>query len=273
MLPELIRMACTAFGAWGPATEHGGLVQLRALDFGSGPFANYTVLAVHREDPGNPDHAFASVSFPAFVGVITGIAQNGIGVSEKVWMTYDKRSLQPGSYNGEADVFVLRDILEKTNTREEAAARLAKADRTWGMWIGVGDFASQKFDLVAYRQSDSTVYNDVTMPSMTGQPYLEAVAYVDSHPQPSGDGPNGTLPTALQDFYGSISLTNAKTITQYHRTGDLHIATYDYKTKDMFVSIGRINKDGNYGAEGGSEWKAYNRPYLHFSLEELWQGL
>lgn len=40
---ELIRMACTAFGAWGPATEHGGLVQLRALDFGSGPFANYTV--------------------------------------------------------------------------------------------------------------------------------------------------------------------------------------------------------------------------------------
>lgn len=88
-------------------------------------------------------------------------------------------------------------------------------------WIGVGDFASQKFDLVAYRQSDSTVYNDVTMPSMTGQPYLEAVAYVDSHPQPSGDGPNGTLPTALQDFYGSISLTNAKTITQYHRTGDV----------------------------------------------------
>lgn len=69
------------------------------------------------------------------MGVITGIAQNGIGVSEKVWMTYDKRSLQPGSYNGEADVFVLRDILEKTNTREEAAARLAKADRTWGMYV------------------------------------------------------------------------------------------------------------------------------------------
>ena len=31
MLPELIRMACTAYGAWGKATATGSLVQLRAL--------------------------------------------------------------------------------------------------------------------------------------------------------------------------------------------------------------------------------------------------
>eukprot|EP00666_Eupelagonemidae_sp_cell4sb_P006027 gene6027-4196_t len=41
MLPELIRMSCTMFGAWGSATPTGNLTQLRALDFGSGPFANY----------------------------------------------------------------------------------------------------------------------------------------------------------------------------------------------------------------------------------------
>ncbi len=43
MLPELIRMACTAYGAWGNATGGKGLTQVRALDFGGGPFANYTV--------------------------------------------------------------------------------------------------------------------------------------------------------------------------------------------------------------------------------------
>ena len=32
-------------------------------------------------------------------------------------MTYDKRSLQPGSYQGEADIFVLRDILQKAKNR------------------------------------------------------------------------------------------------------------------------------------------------------------
>jgi hypothetical protein len=85
MMPELIKMTCTALGAWGDATPMHGLLQLRALDFGAGPFANNTVLFVHRSDPTRPDHAFASIGFPAFVGVITGVAQNGIGVSEKVW--------------------------------------------------------------------------------------------------------------------------------------------------------------------------------------------
>lgn len=115
MLPELIRMACTAFGAWGKATGGNGLTQLRALDFGGGPFANYTVIQVNRNDPSSP--AFVSVSFPGFVGVITGVSQSGIGISEKVWMTYDTPSLQPGSYDGEADVFVLRDILQFAKNR------------------------------------------------------------------------------------------------------------------------------------------------------------
>lgn len=40
-----------------------------------------------------------------------------------------------------------------------------------------------RFDLVGYRQKDANVYDDVTMPSMTGQPYIESIAYVDKHPQ------------------------------------------------------------------------------------------
>lgn len=115
MLPELIRMACTAYGAWGNATGGKGLTQLRALDFGGGPFANYTVIQVHR---GQTDSApFVSVAFPAFVGAITGVSSSGVGISEKVWMTYDTPSLQPGSYDGEADVFVLRDILQYSTNR------------------------------------------------------------------------------------------------------------------------------------------------------------
>ncbi len=82
MLPELIRMACTAFGAWGNATGGKGLTQVRALDFGGGPFANYTVIQVHRADP--TAQTFVSVAFPGFTGVITGVSQSGIGISEKV---------------------------------------------------------------------------------------------------------------------------------------------------------------------------------------------
>lgn len=277
MLPELIRMACTAYGAYGKASQSGGLIQLRALDFGTGPFANYTIVSVSRGATENENQGFVSISFPGFVGAITGISQSGIGISEKVWMVYKKHgSLLPGSYNGLADVLVLREILEFSKTREEAEAYLASVKRTWAIWVGIGDYASQKFDLVGYKEDSATPYTDATMPQMTGQPYLEDICYVDKHPQPSGDGPTGTLPTALQAFYGNITLDTTKVVTQYHQTGDLHTAIYDYKSKQMYLSIGRINHDGKYCPDSDcsdpDKWMAYNRPSVKFNLEDLWAG-
>lgn len=269
MLPELIRMACTAYGAWGKATGNKGLVQLRALDFGSGPWANFTVIQVHR----GPDmkSPFVSVSFPGFVGVITGVSMTGIGISEKVWMTYDTPDLLPGSYNGQSDIFVLRDILQNSGSKKEAEEFVRNVNRTWAIWIGIGDHVTQEFDLVGYQQSSVEVYTDVTAPTMTGQPYLESVAYVDKHPQPSGEGPTGTLPTALTDFYGQISQETSKTIIQYHQTGDVHIASYDFTAGQMYVAIGKIDKDGSYGSNDSG--CAYNRPYLNFVLSDLWNGV
>jgi hypothetical protein len=153
MLPELIRMACTMFGAWGPATPSGKLTQIRALDFGSGPFSNFTVLGVYRSAE-EGSRAFATVMYPGMVGAITGIAQDGIGISEKVWMTYDcnPSCLQPGHYDGEPDVFVLRDILQQAKNRQEAEEYMQSAERTFAIFVGVGDFASQRMDIVGYKE-------------------------------------------------------------------------------------------------------------------------
>ena len=46
----------------------------------------------------------------------------------------------------------------------------------------------------------------------------------------------------------------------------------------MLVSIGRLNSHGGYGPNETSTdeqevWKAYNRPYVKFSLDDLWAGL
>jgi hypothetical protein len=147
--------------------------------------------------------------------------------------------------------------------------------RTWAIWLGIGDYESQNMDLVGYQQSGVDVYTDLTSSSATGQPYIDSISYVDKHPQPSEEGPNGTLPTVLQDFYGNISLETAKSIALFHQTGDLHIATYDYSARVMYVSIGRIGGNGDYKPDGGSDgnvWKAYNRPYLKFNLDDLWNG-
>jgi hypothetical protein len=69
--------------------------------------------------------------------------------------------------------------------RAEAEAYVKSIPRTWAIWIGLGDYETMTFDLVGYKQSDVGVYTDVTAPSMTGQPFIDSIAYVDKHPQVS----------------------------------------------------------------------------------------
>lgn len=274
MFPELIKMTCTAIGAWGKAVKNqSGLLQVRALDFGSGPWSNNTIVYVYKDNTDASFNSFVAVSFPGFVGAITGMSDKGIAISEKVWMInnpnpHDDDGLQPGSYDGEADCFVLRDILQHAKNRKEAEDYLESVKRTWGIWMGIGDYESQQFDLVGYQMVSAIAYNDVTMPSMTGQPYMENICYVDKHPQPSWDNPNGTLPTALAAFYGSIDTESMKQILAFHETGDVHIALYDFVSKNMLIAIGKTNAAGEYGSDN-TEWSAFNRPYVNFNLQDL----
>lgn len=274
MLPELVRMACTAYGAWGEATANtkspGGLVQVRALDFGGGPFANYTVITTQRTEDNSI--AFAEVKFPGLVGTITGVSQSGIGISEKVWMVNRQKNLQYGRYDGVPDVFALRHILEHSKTRGDAESYLRSITRTFAIFMGIGDYSSGKFDLVGYKRQRVQVFDDTDITEVTSAPVIKDVAYVDRHPQPSSDP---SLPQVLTDLYGDLSLENARVVTQYHQTGDVHIAVYDYSARQMLVSIGRVNAEGEYYPEGTTDdkvWKAYNRPYIQFSLDDLFAG-
>ena len=51
-----------------------------------------------------------------------------------------------------ADVLVIRSILESSMDRASAEQYLLDINRTWSIWLGIGDYASQKFDLVGYKQ-------------------------------------------------------------------------------------------------------------------------
>lgn len=205
MLPELLRMKCTAYGAWGKATSDNQLVQLRALDFGGGPFANYTVAAVYRDaQPTEQSNAFVSITFPGSAGAITGVSQRGIGLSQKVWTVYDGRGYLPGTFEGETCVFVLRNILQKAMSRSAALASALLTEYSVELTLlfvtgwrrrstcsrcrarGPSGSAS------ATTRPASSTWSAIrspprwctnTMPSMTGQPYLESVVYVDKHQQ------------------------------------------------------------------------------------------
>eukprot|EP01034_Spumella_vulgaris_P031135 gene31135-38478_t len=89
--------------------------------------------------------------------------------------------------------------------------------------------------------ANATVYTDETMGSVTSQKYLENVA------DPSfGDF---TIFEALTDHYVYINSETSKVITQYHKTGDVHITSYDFTTvEQIYARSGKkANKDGQYG--------------------------
>jgi hypothetical protein len=65
-------------------------------------------------------------------------------------------------------------------------------------------------------------------------------------------------PTALLDFYCTISLETSKIILQYHQSGDVHIAVYDFDGEEMYLAIGKININGKYNYSGNDGlWCAY----------------
>jgi hypothetical protein len=257
MLPELIKMHCSMMGVWGKATPDGKGSQLRTLDFGTGPFANNTLLVVHHPDSGFP---FALISFPAMVGAVTGFSQY-IGLSEKVDEVTGKPDPK-GSFDGKPDALVIREILQFATSKENAVIMAQKAPRTWGVWLGFGDIASQRFLAIAYDQEQVIPYDDVTLPFATGAPGFEGVAYIDKHTQPSS---SPTLPDLVKQYYGNLSAVNiVQNIPRLTQSGDVHIAVYDYGQQMAYVAQGITDAKGDFIRY------AYESPFLRWSMSALW---
>eukprot|EP00949_MAST-11_sp_MAST-11-sp1_P003514 g3514.t1 len=258
-LPDLIRMQCSMMGAWGKATPDGKLVQMRTLDFGTGPFADASVLVIHHPSDSFP---FAMLSFPGFVGAVTGFSQK-IGQCEKVNDVTKPKRKPKGTYNGQAVSFVIRDILQFAESKEDAVQIAQAANRTWPVWLGFGDHTSQEFLAVEYSEAAATPYDDKSLPQETSQPAFEGVAYIDKHPQPSS---SPDLSKLVQRFYGNMTAENVvQFFPRLTESADVHAAIYDFGEKPTaYISVGITNSSGGY------ERKAYASPFLKFDQEALW---
>ena len=268
-LPELIRMTCSMFGAWGSATPDGNLVQLRTLDFGGGPFVNQTVLTVHHPPVGE-GHQFAQVSFTGFVGAVTGFSDH-VALSEKVWETYDTPDVQPGTYQGIPVVGVIRNMLQFADSTEAALEIAEKADRTWAVFLGVGNFKTQRFDALGYREKSVEVYSANNCSKVTGQESIPDVAYIDKHPQPSRDSAH-TMQVLLQKYAktgGLDAKTTAQNLPRLTQSGDVHVTVYDFGPKPTtYLAIGKIDINGTYGADKSG--MACFQPIVQIDQAALW---
>ncbi len=110
-------IGCTSFGLDASSTADGHVLAARAFDFEAGEvFDRDKAVFLVREDGGIP---FASVAWPGYVGVVTGMNAEGV-----VAVVHGGRAREP-SADGIPVAFSLREVLEGAHDTEEAIAILS----------------------------------------------------------------------------------------------------------------------------------------------------
>lgn len=263
MIPEFIKAQCSIVGAWNNATingmNHGNLIQLRALDWGTdGPFQMYPLVTTFHPTTGN-GVAHTTLSWAGLVGAITGYSSNGIGISEKVWDAYT--GTKP--ITGYAWNFLIQDILRYDMDTDSALSRIATANRTCSIWIGLGDYYNQQFKIVAYSNQLVQIINPRNFVPYPNHNSYGDLLFINKHVQPSTEP---CMNDIISKWYGSLdAVTLFQQVTALEQTGNMHIAVYDFSNQLMYVSNASPG-DGH----GNNVTNAYDQPFIRYNMTELW---
>jgi len=257
MLPELVKAACSMFGAGKTATPDGSLYQLRALDWDtSGPMQKYPVVTIYHPDNG---HAFANVGWAGWLGSITGMSSVHMAVSEKV----TDHPFGESSRFGIPFNFLMRDVLQFDANLDAAITRMSNAARTCNIWLGCGDGKADinRMNIFQYSYQelvvidDDTVINYPSNDTKYAHPLIQDVTYWGVHQQCFG--------AALQKQRGFITpQTIISNVISLSQTGDLHAAIFDLTNLFMYVANARA--DGESGP-----LNAYQRTFVQFNMTAL----
>ena len=164
--PLVARAGCTAFAAWGGATENGHLLTGRNFDWEAAEvFSRDRVVILCEPDGGIP---FISLSWAGMAGAVSGMNRAGVSVT----LNGAPSSLPRETATPVA--MVARDILQQARNLDEALAILRRA-RVFvsTLWL-VGSRADGKF-VVVEKTPDST---------QVRQPEGDAIVCAESFPNP-----------------------------------------------------------------------------------------
>jgi len=273
MFPELTKASCSFFGAWGTAVSRAGQAyQLRALDYDvDGPFKDYPQVTVYHPDVGN---AWAQVSFPGSIGVLTGFSAQQLAISE-IGVYFSDDSFGQGTDNtppekvkGEPWMFILRDVLQYEDSMQAGEARIAASERTCNLIIGLGDGklpGGGKANGIQYSGHVSVPYDDVTLLPVneTWHPKITDVVY-------NGmdwlcPGYNAVLGQQLQQYHGRIDEgVVIRNVLPTVQTGNLHIAVYDLTNANMHLAFARSST-----APVTEPFLAYERQFTRLHMKDV----
>jgi acyl-CoA:6-aminopenicillanic acid acyl transferase len=179
--PELFH--CSGFALFGDATIDGKMYHGRILDYLKGVgLEQNAVVIVSQPDKG---YAWVNVSYAGFVGSVTAMNEKHVSIGEM-------GGRGEGSWDGKPMAQLMREVMEKAGTLEEAVEIMRKGPRTCEYYYVIADAKSKsavgiaatptKFEVVkageAHPQLQHPIKNTVLMSA--GDRYEELVRRVKS---------------------------------------------------------------------------------------------
>ena len=130
--PELFH--CSGFALFGDATLGGKMYHGRILDYlrGMGLEQNAVVI-VSKPDKGN---AWVNVSYAGFIGSVTAMNEKHVAIGEM-------GGRGEGNWDGKPMAQLVREVMEKANTIDEAVAIMRKGPRTCEYFYVISDAKSK----------------------------------------------------------------------------------------------------------------------------------
>jgi len=127
--PELFH--CSGFSIFGKATVGGRMYHGRVLDYMRGiGLEQNAVVMVYRPDGGR--NAWVNVGYAGFVGSVTAMNEKGISIGEMGGRGY-------GNWDGKPMAQLVREVMEKANTLDEAVAIMRTGPRTCEYYYVISD--------------------------------------------------------------------------------------------------------------------------------------
>lgn len=246
-IPDLSEFHCTFFAAWGKATPDGSLQQIRALDYETrAGIQDEPALIVQIPDDAN---AFVNVAWLGFIGVVTGMNEKKIALSE----IGDHFGDDVETLAGEPLPFLMRRVLEEADSLDQAVSIFRTANRTSSLLYCIGDAkipsAVKLRTSAAFCEVYTAADGDRTLPDVV---YWSMGA--DSVKW------NAKVYQVLKDKHGSIDpQVGMIDVMRNLETGDLHAVHFDVAGLELWVGNATPAPENAPG---------YDQTYVHFSFAD-----
>lgn len=192
--PELFH--CSGFALFGKATAGGRMYHGRILDYlkGVGLEQNAVVMVVQPSDA----NAWVNVGYAGFVGTVTAMNEKHVAIGEM-------GGRGEGLWDGKPMAQLMREVMERANTLEEAVSIMRRGPRTCEYYYVISDAKSMKaVGIAATPDTFETIWPGQSHPRL---PH----AFADVVLMSAGDRYE-TLASRVRENYGKFDASSARAL-------------------------------------------------------------